>query len=148
MDNDSTTISRIKATVDNSISKRSDRNHTRKGFTGSLYELSNTHKALKNSKLRNHIGKCFTYCISQNRNQPVELASGLRNIVPHLFGKRARYKQMHVFITYFHWYPCHITHDIFMSPLQRGDILFLSIFLFFFLFFLFLFFFIQILSRP
>jgi hypothetical protein len=53
MYNDSTTVSRIKATVDSNISKRSDKNHTRKGFRSSLYELSNTHKAWKNNKLGN-----------------------------------------------------------------------------------------------
>ncbi|XP_056017087.1 uncharacterized protein LOC125673339 [Ostrea edulis] len=38
MDNDSTTIARVKATVDPTIKKKSDSNHTRKGFTGSLIE--------------------------------------------------------------------------------------------------------------
>ena len=51
MDNDSTTIPRIKATVDSNITKRSDSNHTKKGFTGALYDLGSTHKVLKNSKV-------------------------------------------------------------------------------------------------
>lgn len=87
MDNDSTTVARVKATVDGDIEKRPDKNHTRKSFTSTLYELSRTHKELKNNKLRNHIEKCFMYCISQNRDRPEELKNGLMTIVPHLFGK-------------------------------------------------------------
>ena len=49
MDNDSTTIARLRATVDPDIKKKADINHTKKGFTGSLVELGNTHKVLKNS---------------------------------------------------------------------------------------------------
>lgn len=55
MDNDSTTIAKVKATVSPNIEKRADRNHTKKGFAGALLELGNTHKLLKNPKLRSHI---------------------------------------------------------------------------------------------
>lgn len=44
MDIDSTTIAKVKATVDQTITKKSDGNHTRYGFTGSLVELGNTYK--------------------------------------------------------------------------------------------------------
>ena len=87
MDNDSPTVARVKATVDSDIEKRPDKNHTRKSLTSTLYELSRTHKELKNNKLRNCIEKCFMYCISQNRDWSEELKNGLRTIVPHLFGK-------------------------------------------------------------
>ena len=43
MDNDSTTIARLRASVDPDIKKKkadADINHTKKGFTGSLVELS------------------------------------------------------------------------------------------------------------
>ena len=46
MDNDSTKVSIVRATIDPAIKKKSDSNHTRKGFTGSLIELSKTHKVL------------------------------------------------------------------------------------------------------
>ncbi|XP_062590039.1 uncharacterized protein LOC134251653 [Saccostrea cucullata] len=61
MDNDSTTIARLRATVDPDIKKKVDSNHMKKGFTGSLVEISNTHKVLKNVKVRTHIERCFTY---------------------------------------------------------------------------------------
>lgn len=87
MDNDSTTIARLRATVDSTISKQADKNHTKKGFTSSLFELINSYKILKNTKLRGHIEKCFIYCISQNKGQPKAIADGLQRIVPHLYGK-------------------------------------------------------------
>lgn len=86
MDNDSTTIARVKSTVDQNITKRCDSNHTRKGFTASLIELSKAHKLLRNTKVRSHIERCFTYSISQNKGQPEQLADALSSIVPHLYG--------------------------------------------------------------
>lgn len=87
MDNDSTTIARLRATVDSTISKQADKNHTKKGFTSSLFDLINSYKILKNTKVRGHIEKCFIYCISQNKGQPKAIADGLQRIVPHLYGE-------------------------------------------------------------
>ncbi|XP_062617807.1 uncharacterized protein LOC134279410 isoform X3 [Saccostrea cucullata] len=87
MDNDSTTLSRVKASVNPNISKKSDSNHTKKGFTGSLIELSNQHKVLRNVKVRGHIERCFMYCIHQNQNREQQLKADFRNIVSHLYGE-------------------------------------------------------------
>lgn len=46
MDKDFTTLSRVKASVNPIISKKSDSNHTKKRLTGNLIELSNQHKML------------------------------------------------------------------------------------------------------
>lgn len=89
MDNDSTTIARVKSTVDQNITKRCDSNHTRKGFTASLIELSKAHKLLRNTKVRSHIERCFTYSISQNKGQQEQLANALSSIVPHLYGEHS-----------------------------------------------------------
>lgn len=86
MDNDSTTIARLRATVDPDIKKKVDSNHMKKGFTGSLVEISNTHKVLKNVKVRTHIERCFTYCVHQASEDPEKLANDLGKIVPHLYG--------------------------------------------------------------
>lgn len=85
MDNDSTTIARVKATVDPAITKKSDGNHTRKGFTGSLVELGNTYKVLKNNRVCSHIECCFMYCVKQNSGNSTKLADDLNKIVPHLY---------------------------------------------------------------
>lgn len=90
MDNDSTTIARLKATVDSTISKQADKNHTKKGFTNTLFELSNSYKILKNTKVPSHIEKCFIYCISQNKGQPKAIADELQKMVRHLYGNESR----------------------------------------------------------
>lgn len=71
MANDSTTIARVKATVDPVITKNSDGNHTRKRFKGSLVELGNTYKVLKNNRVRSHIERCFMYCVKQNSDNSI-----------------------------------------------------------------------------
>lgn len=86
MDNDSTTIARVKATVDPNIRKKCDSNHTRKGFTGKLVDMSNTFKALKNVKVRGHVERCFMYCVKQNQGKSTQLEEDLQKIVPHLYG--------------------------------------------------------------
>lgn len=87
MDNDSTTIARVKATVDPNIRKKCDSNHTRKGFTGKLVDMSNTFKALKNVKVRGHVERCFMYCVKQNQGKSTQLEEDLQKIVPHLYGE-------------------------------------------------------------
>nr|XP_034337052.1 uncharacterized protein LOC117692638 [Crassostrea gigas] len=87
MDNDSTTIARVKATVDPNIRKKCDSNHTRKGFTGKLLDMSNTFKALKNVKVRGHVERCFMYCFKQNQGKSTQLEEDLQKIVPHLYGE-------------------------------------------------------------
>ncbi|XP_056006937.1 DNA polymerase III PolC-type-like [Ostrea edulis] len=86
MDNDSTTIARLRTTVDPDIKKKADSNHTKKGFTGSLVEMSSIHKVLKNVKVRTHIERCFMYCVRQAAENSEKLASDLKKIVPHLYG--------------------------------------------------------------
>lgn len=70
MDNDSTTIARVKATVDPNIRKKCD---------------SNTFKALKNVKVRGHVERCFMYCVKQNQEKSTQLEEDLQKIVPHLY---------------------------------------------------------------
>ncbi|XP_061183916.1 uncharacterized protein LOC133192080 isoform X3 [Saccostrea echinata] len=89
MDNDSTTIARVKSTVDKNIRKQCDSNHTKKGFTASLIELSKTQKLLRNTKVCSHIERCFSYSISQNKGQREQLAIGLSSIIPHLYGEHS-----------------------------------------------------------
>jgi hypothetical protein len=93
MDNDSTTLARVKAVVNPNISKKSDSNHTKTGFTGNLVDLSNKHKVLRNVKVMSHIERCFMYCVRQNENNEQRLKNDPRTIVPHLYGK----KKMHTY---------------------------------------------------
>lgn len=89
MDSDSTTLSRVKASVDSTICKRSDSNHIKKSFISALFQLGTIHKQLKNHKLRNHVERCFMFCLHQNQDNPGQLRSALEAIVPHLYGNQA-----------------------------------------------------------
>ena len=75
MDNDSATIARLRASVDPDIKKKPYINHTKKGILVSLVELSNTHKVLKNLKVRTHIERCFTYYVHQAEENFENMAS-------------------------------------------------------------------------
>lgn len=66
MDNDSTTIQRVRA-LHGQVSKLSDTNHTKKGIVSALYELNTKHKELKNSKTVNYIAKLVMYGIQQKQ---------------------------------------------------------------------------------
>ena len=101
MDNDSTTIARVRATVDPNIKKKCDSNHTRKGFTSKLIELSNIHKVLKNVKVRGHIERCFMYCVKQKQGHPIQLDEDLQKIVPHLYGMCSKRKKLYIYFFLF-----------------------------------------------
>ena len=85
MDNDSTTIQRVRA-LHGQISKLSDTNHTKKGIVSALYELNKKHKELKNSKTVNYISKLVMYAMQQKQRDVSVLRARLRQIVPHIFG--------------------------------------------------------------
>ncbi|XP_061180737.1 uncharacterized protein LOC133189369 [Saccostrea echinata] len=85
MDDDSTTISRMKKTVDPNIRKLSDKNHVRKNISNALYKLQEKHKSLS-TKTINYLLKDVSYAISQNKGNPEGLQSSIRAIVPHSFG--------------------------------------------------------------
>ena len=53
MDNDSTTIARLMATVGPHIKKKSYINHTKKGFTGSLVDSQQWSQTIKESLSEN-----------------------------------------------------------------------------------------------
>lgn len=69
MDNDYTTIARVKATMDPNIRKKCDSIHSRKSFPGKLVNMRKSPKALKNVKVRGHVERCFMYCVKQNQGK-------------------------------------------------------------------------------
>lgn len=88
MDDDATTIAKIRREVDSSVEKCSDRNHTVKNFTNTLYALQKDkiiQKSLSSTTI-SHIKKCFTYALSSNRNNPIGMKKNLLAIPHHLFG--------------------------------------------------------------
>ncbi|XP_061170965.1 uncharacterized protein LOC133180461 [Saccostrea echinata] len=64
MDNDTTTISRARASFDESLEKFSDFNHTKKNVTNKLYSLRKEKKYNNlGPKAINHLTKCFAYAV-------------------------------------------------------------------------------------
>lgn len=85
MDDDTTTMARIRDNISHLVHKWSDLNHTKKHLGNSLYSLQKTHKSFSN-KCVQFIQKCFSYAVIQNKNQPENLKSPLSQTVPHAFG--------------------------------------------------------------
>jgi DNA polymerase III epsilon subunit-like protein len=85
MDDDTTTASKLRETLNHSFVKWSDMNHTRKHLGNSLYALQKKHKCLT-TKVIQYIQKCFSYAVAQNKNNSEGLAKALNQIVPHAFG--------------------------------------------------------------
>ena len=84
-DDDTTTESRLKTLVNYEIEKFSDINHSTRTLGSRLYTHKGKVKGLTPTVIA-YIQKCFTYCVNQNKNDPISLLAGLNAIVPHAFG--------------------------------------------------------------
>ncbi|VDI69646.1 myosin V [Mytilus galloprovincialis] len=86
MDDDSATLSQVKERLGHPVEKWSDINHSRKSVGNSMYNtLQKKHKTLTTTVIK-YFQKCFSYAISQNKNQENALKETLISIVPHAFG--------------------------------------------------------------
>lgn len=86
MDDDTTTISRLKSTVDPNIEKLCDKNHIKKNLSNSLYNVKKDYKQLSSTVI-SYLVKCTSYAISQNHGDAESLKKNLAVIVPHAFGE-------------------------------------------------------------
>lgn len=86
-DDDSSTIASIRRNSSKTIFKLSDQNHLRKHFIGDLYQLKPLYKEMSRKDSIPHLNKCFGYAISQNKGDAATLASTLRSIPEHVFGR-------------------------------------------------------------
>ena len=84
-DDDTTTIARVRADVDESIEKCSDKNHVRKSLANELYKVRDRHKNKLSVKTISYLQKCFTYAVDQNRGDSAGLRKSLETIIPHTF---------------------------------------------------------------
>lgn len=85
MDDDCTTVARLRNTVDHEIIKWSDLNHVKKQLGNSLYAITNKYKCLTGEVIKS-LQKWFSYAIKQNRNNPESFKQAVKQIVPHAFG--------------------------------------------------------------
>ena len=85
MDEDSTIISRINTLVDTGVQKKSDKNHTKKTISNSLFDVKKDYKVLRTTVI-SYLVKCVSYAIAQNNDDPDTLQKNLLAIVPYAFG--------------------------------------------------------------
>ena len=87
MDNDTTTIAKVRCEVDPAMRKVSDKNHTMKQFSNKLWDLKKNKRYKElSAKTISHIKKCFSFCLAQNSGDDSAIQEGLKAIVPHLYG--------------------------------------------------------------
>ena len=63
-------------------------------MTSRLYKLKSEEKfpgcSTLSTKVINYLGKCFGYCVAQNKDNADSLQAAIRNIVTHAFGKHEK----------------------------------------------------------
>ena len=84
-DYDSATESHLKTLATYDIEKWSDINHASRALGTRLYAAKGKVKGLT-PNIISYIQRCFTYCVNQNKGQPLLLMEGFSTIVPHAFG--------------------------------------------------------------
>lgn len=84
-DEDSTTIARLRASVNPEIEKLSDNNHLKKLFGNALYNLRSSHSSLTVTIIK-YIQKCFNYAVAQGKGNPRQIAEDIRAIPGHIHG--------------------------------------------------------------
>lgn len=92
-DDDSTTAAHIKQKVPYTVEKWTDIVHAKRSLTTRLYNLAQrgkfTNSSVLSQRVISYLVKCFSYCVSQNKGNPLALQNALKNIVPHAFGNHA-----------------------------------------------------------
>ena len=86
MDDDTTTMAKVRRELDHTITKWSDVNHTSKHLTNSLFSLQKKHKCLSNIVIA-YLKKCFNYALSQTKGNQEQCKLHIQQIVPHSFGE-------------------------------------------------------------
>ncbi|CAC5385553.1 unnamed protein product [Mytilus coruscus] len=86
IDDDTTTLARLKQSINSDIVKRSDRNHQRKNIVSDLYHLHEKHKGKFSTSTISYLTKDLDYAIAQNKSRAEQLSQNIRSIIPHSFG--------------------------------------------------------------
>lgn len=83
-DEDASTISLVRMKLDQSIKKKSDRNHIRKTVSSLLYGVNKRHKSFSVRCVK-YIMKLFSYMLSANSNNKEGIIKGLQALSAHPF---------------------------------------------------------------
>jgi hypothetical protein len=85
MDDDATTIARLRKAVSHDITKWSDTGHTKKHVQNALYTIAKNHKQLTAGVIK-AILRWFSYAMAQNKGNAHAFKMTVNQIVPHAFG--------------------------------------------------------------
>lgn len=90
-DDDSSTIKKVRETVNHEVEKWSDIVHAKRSFGSALYSLQSRYKGNKNlsAKVIEYLQRCFTYALKQNKDNPDGVKTSLGAVIPHAFGDHA-----------------------------------------------------------
>ena len=86
MDEDATTISRVRSELDHEVEKWSDISHVRKHVGNALWKLNKKYQSQLTAPVIDYFQRCFVYAVHQNKNNPDQLRIRLNAIIPHAFG--------------------------------------------------------------
>jgi len=86
MDEDCTTIARVRNELAHEVNKWSDLMHIKKHLMGNLYKLQKNHRVLSTDVIK-YVVRCFSYALNQNKGNVEGVKFALLNIVPHMFGE-------------------------------------------------------------
>jgi DNA polymerase III epsilon subunit-like protein len=85
MDEDCTTIARVRNELAHEVEKWSDIMHIKKHLMGNLYKLHKSYRVLSADVIK-YIMRCFSYALNQNKGNVDGVKLAILNVVPHIFG--------------------------------------------------------------
>lgn len=85
-DEDSSTIKKVRESVEHDVAKWSDVVHAKRSFGSSLYSVQSKYKGVLTNKVIDYLTTCFSYALKQNKGDSQEMEKNLKAIVPHAFG--------------------------------------------------------------
>ncbi|KAF2885904.1 hypothetical protein ILUMI_20271 [Ignelater luminosus] len=88
-DDDSSTIAAVRLAANHKIAKFSDMNHTNKGVKKHLYNIQRKHKELTKDAIK-YLQPCFSYAVAQNKENKVNMANSIRQILDHAFNNHQK----------------------------------------------------------
>ena len=87
IDDDSTTLARLRLELDHDVKKRNDNKHVTKSVQCALYKIDDS--SLTKDSIK-HIVRCVSYAIQQNRDKPEDLMATRKSIIPHTCGDHSK----------------------------------------------------------
>ena len=89
MDEDTTTMARLKTEISHSITKWSDLAHVKKACGNALWKLASKFQEL-NANSISYLQRCLMYAVKQNKGKETAVAEAIKAIPNHVFGEHSK----------------------------------------------------------